>query len=40
METTDLIRQLASCKLPQQIVFVDNLPKSPIGKVLKRELKV
>ena len=35
-----LLRQLASYKLPQQIVFVDNLPKSSIGKVLRRELKV
>lgn len=35
-----LLRQLATYKLPQQIVFVDNLPKSSIGKVLRRELKV
>lgn len=35
-----LLRQLATYKLPKQIVFVDNLPKSSIGKVLRRELKV
>jgi len=35
-----LLGQLATYKIPHQIVFVDNLPKSPIGKILKRELKV
>ncbi|HRH92799.1 MAG TPA: hypothetical protein PLW01_12955 [Agitococcus sp.] len=35
-----LLRQLATYKLPQQIVFVESLPKSSIGKVLRRELKV
>ncbi|HNA19952.1 MAG TPA: AMP-binding protein, partial [Agitococcus sp.] len=35
-----LLGQLATYKLPQQIVFVESLPKSSIGKVLRRELKV
>ena len=35
-----LSHQLAVYKIPQKIVFVESLPKSSIGKVLKRELKV
>jgi long-chain acyl-CoA synthetase len=30
---------LAAYKVPKQIVFVDELPKSPIGKILRRELR-
>jgi long-chain acyl-CoA synthetase len=30
---------LAAYKLPKRIVFVDELPKSPIGKILRRELR-
>ena len=30
---------LAAYKLPKQIVFIDELPKSAVGKVLKRELR-
>jgi len=31
---------MAAYKVPQHIVFVDELPKSPIGKILRRELRV
>ncbi|MEX3985508.1 AMP-binding protein [Paraburkholderia sp. EG287A] len=31
-------RNLTNYKRPQQIAFVDSLPKSPVGKVLRREL--
>jgi long-chain acyl-CoA synthetase len=31
--------QLASYKLPRSIEFVDDLPRTPTGKVLKRELR-
>jgi long-chain acyl-CoA synthetase len=30
---------LARYKVPKAIVFVDELPKSPIGKILRRELR-
>ena len=30
---------LSGYKVPQSIVFVDELPKSPIGKILRRELR-
>jgi long-chain acyl-CoA synthetase len=30
---------LAAYKIPQDIFFVDELPKSPIGKILRRELR-
>lgn len=30
---------LAAYKVPSQIIFVDELPKSPIGKILRRELR-
>lgn len=30
---------LAAYKIPQSISFVDELPKSPIGKILRRELR-
>jgi long-chain acyl-CoA synthetase len=30
---------LAAYKVPKQVEFRDRLPKSPIGKVLRRELK-
>jgi long-chain acyl-CoA synthetase len=30
---------LAAYKVPQQVIFVDELPKSPIGKILRRELR-
>ncbi|NND82529.1 MAG: AMP-binding protein [Gammaproteobacteria bacterium] len=31
--------QLAAYKVPRQIVFADDLPKSPAGKILRRELR-
>lgn len=31
--------KLAAYKVPKSIVFVDELPKSPIGKILRRELR-
>lgn len=30
---------LAAYKVPSEVVFVDELPKSPIGKILRRELR-
>ena len=30
---------LAAYKIPQSVIFVDELPKSPIGKILRRELR-
>ena len=30
---------LAGYKVPRQIVFIDELPRNPAGKVLKRELE-
>ena len=30
---------LAAYKIPQDVVFVDELPKSPIGKILRRKLR-
>ena len=32
-------RWITSFKLPSRIVFVDALPKSPVGKILKREIR-
>jgi long-chain acyl-CoA synthetase len=32
-------RWITSFKLPAQIVFVEALPKSPVGKILKREIR-
>jgi long-chain acyl-CoA synthetase len=32
-------QQLARYKVPKQIAFVDELPKSPIGKVLRKDLR-
>ncbi|MDQ3233259.1 MAG: AMP-binding protein [Pseudobdellovibrionaceae bacterium] len=34
-----LAETLTNYKRPSQIVFVDSLPKSPIGKILRREVK-
>jgi long-chain acyl-CoA synthetase len=31
--------ELAAYKVPKQIIFVDSLPKTPVGKVLRRELR-
>ena len=31
--------QLASFKKPESVIFVDSLPRNPLGKVLKRELR-
>jgi long-chain acyl-CoA synthetase len=30
---------LSAYKVPQSLIFVDELPKSPIGKILRRELR-
>jgi long-chain acyl-CoA synthetase len=30
---------LAAYKIPQDVIFVDELPKSPIGKILRRQLR-
>jgi fatty-acyl-CoA synthase len=32
-------KNLAHFKAPKDIIFVDSLPKSPSGKILKRELR-
>jgi long-chain acyl-CoA synthetase len=32
-------RTLASYKVPKRVVFVDDLPKTPVGKVLRRQLR-
>jgi len=32
-------RRIASYKLPESLVLVDQLPRNPVGKVLKRELR-
>jgi long-chain acyl-CoA synthetase len=32
-------KQLASYKVPQEIEFLNELPKAPVGKILRRELK-
>jgi long-chain acyl-CoA synthetase len=31
--------QLTGYKMPRQVEFRDSLPKSPIGKILRRELR-
>ena len=31
--------RLAKYKTPRQVRFLDSLPKSPIGKILKKELR-
>jgi acyl-CoA synthetase (AMP-forming)/AMP-acid ligase II len=31
--------QVGSMKAPKSVDFVDNLPRSPVGKVLKRDLR-
>jgi acyl-CoA synthetase (AMP-forming)/AMP-acid ligase II len=35
-----LTRNLAKYKLPNEYVFMADLPKGPSGKILKRELRV
>jgi len=39
-ELKDLVRaQLAGYKVPKRVVFVESIPKSPVGKVLRRQLR-
>ena len=39
-DVTDFCRQgLAGYKIPKQVVFIDELPKSSVGKILRRELR-
>ncbi|QTA80706.1 AMP-dependent synthetase/ligase [Desulfonema limicola] len=33
-------KELAAFKVPKEVVFVDALPKTPTGKILKREMRV
>ena len=38
-EVRDFVRDnLARYKVPRDVVFLDELPRNPTGKVLKREL--
>jgi len=38
-EIKDYVREnLARYKVPREVVFLDELPRNPTGKVLKREL--
>ena len=30
---------IGSMKSPKQVVFVDQLPRSPLGKILKRDIR-
>jgi long-chain acyl-CoA synthetase len=32
-------QQLTGYKMPREIIFVDSIPKTPVGKILRRELK-
>ncbi len=34
-----LKNKLAHYKIPDKIIIIENLPKSPIGKILKKDLK-
>jgi long-chain acyl-CoA synthetase len=36
---THCAQQLTGYKRPRTVHFVDELPKSPIGKILRRELR-
>jgi len=39
-ELLELCRQhLAPFKVPKKIIFVDALPKTPTGKILKRDMR-
>jgi fatty-acyl-CoA synthase len=40
-EIMDLCRkELAAFKCPKKVIIVDALPKTPTGKILKREMRV
>ena len=32
-------QNLANYKVPREVVFMDNLPKTAVGKILRRELQ-
>ncbi|MBW1815016.1 MAG: hypothetical protein JRJ39_15515, partial [Deltaproteobacteria bacterium] len=32
-------KQLANYKIPSDIIFLDEIPRTPTGKILKRELR-
>lgn len=43
--TTDAViafcrKHVSAYKVPRRVIFVDQLPLSPIGKVLKRRLRI
>ena len=36
---TAKLQRVTNYKVPKRIQFVDDIPKSPVGKVLRRELR-
>ena len=39
MQSLHCRTQLTGYKMPREIIFVDSLPKTAVGKILRRELK-